>query len=137
MDAEASGDHVTRRRLMSAVLNALAAFIGAALAVPTVGYVLSSAFLARVARGGSEVGANTLTRFLSLHVLILPGVLLALIAIHLILVVRLGIAGISEEEEARKTGPWSYPEHLIKYTLMAFVPPGAAFALAMVYGAPP
>lgn len=94
------------------------------------------AFLARVARGGSEVGANTLTRFFSLHVLILPGVLLALIAIHLVLVVRLGIAGISQEEEARKTGPLFYPEHLIKDTLMAFVLLGAAFALAMAYGAP-
>lgn len=47
MDAEASGDHVTRRRLMSAVLNALAALIGAALAVPAVGYVVSSAFRSR------------------------------------------------------------------------------------------
>lgn len=46
MDAEASGDHVTRR-LMSAVLNALAALIGAALAVPAVGHVVSSAFRSR------------------------------------------------------------------------------------------
>ena len=48
-------------------------------------------FLAQFLQGGSEIGADTLTRFYSLHMLVLPGALFALIGLHLYLVVRLGV----------------------------------------------
>lgn len=43
-------------------------------------------------RGGSELGAGTLTRFYAFHVLWLPGTLIGLVVLHLAVVVRQGIA---------------------------------------------
>jgi menaquinol-cytochrome c reductase cytochrome b subunit len=48
-------------------------------------------FIADFLRGGQEIGPNTLSIFYSLHMLLIPGALIALIALHLYLVVRLGI----------------------------------------------
>ena len=47
--------------------------------------------LAQFLRGGSEIGADTLTRFYSMHMLLLPGAIAALIGLHLWLVIRLGV----------------------------------------------
>src|SRR5262245_44080760 len=49
-------------------------------------------FLAQFLRGGSEIGPDTLSRFYSLHMLLIPGALFALIGLHLYLVVRLGVS---------------------------------------------
>jgi ubiquinol-cytochrome c reductase cytochrome b subunit len=49
-------------------------------------------FLIRVARGGSELGAASLTRFYAVHTLILPGVLTALLAAHVALVIKHGVS---------------------------------------------
>ena len=48
-------------------------------------------FLGSILKGGAEIGPETLARFYSLHMLAIPGALMALIGIHLFLVVRLGI----------------------------------------------
>jgi quinol-cytochrome oxidoreductase complex cytochrome b subunit len=48
-------------------------------------------FLSNVLRGGSEIGSETLARFYSIHMLLIPGGLIALIGLHLYLVVRLGV----------------------------------------------
>ena len=50
-------------------------------------------WLLRVARGGDEVSAVTLTRFFGIHVWVLPALLLLFVAFHLFLVVRIGISG--------------------------------------------
>jgi menaquinol-cytochrome c reductase cytochrome b subunit len=47
-------------------------------------------YLADFLRGGAEFGAATLSRFYSLHMLLLPALVIALVAAHLYLVVRLG-----------------------------------------------
>jgi menaquinol-cytochrome c reductase cytochrome b subunit len=47
-------------------------------------------YLADFLRGGPEFGATTLTRFYTLHMLILPGAIAALIGAHLYLVARHG-----------------------------------------------
>jgi quinol-cytochrome oxidoreductase complex cytochrome b subunit len=57
-------------------------------------------FLASFLRGGSEIGTDALSRFYSLHMLVLPGGLFALIGLHLYLVVRLGVT----------SPPWSKDE---------------------------
>jgi menaquinol-cytochrome c reductase cytochrome b subunit len=49
-------------------------------------------WLAQFLRGGAEIGPETLPRFYSLHMLLIPGALFALIGLHLYLVVRLGVA---------------------------------------------
>jgi ubiquinol-cytochrome c reductase cytochrome b subunit len=55
--------------------------------VPGIGTFLSS-----MLKGGSQLGAATLARFYAFHVLLLPLALATLVALHLILVVRQGIA---------------------------------------------
>ena len=48
-------------------------------------------FIAQILRGGAEIGTDALSRFYSLHMLVLPGAMMALIGLHLYLVIRLGI----------------------------------------------
>ncbi len=48
-------------------------------------------FLSNILRGGSEIGTDTLARFYAIHMLLIPGGLIALIGLHLYLVVRLGV----------------------------------------------
>src|SRR5881296_2029121 len=55
-------------------------------------------FLADFLRGGSEIGGETLARFYSIHRLLIPGLIFALIGLHLYLVIRLGVS----------SPPWSH-----------------------------
>ena len=66
-------------------------------------------FLAQFLRGGSEIGADTLTRFYSLHMLVLPGGLFALIGLHLWLVIRLGVTPQPWAHEASEPEPEPVP----------------------------
>ncbi|NIN12196.1 MAG: cytochrome bc complex cytochrome b subunit, partial [Gemmatimonadales bacterium] len=52
-----------------------------------------------LARGGEEVTATTLTRFFGFHVWVLPLVLVLLLAVHLYLVVRIGISAVPKRKE--------------------------------------
>src|SRR5919202_2903366 len=47
-------------------------------------------YLADFLRGGAEFGATTLSRFYAIHMLLIPGLIIALIGAHLYLVVKLG-----------------------------------------------
>jgi menaquinol-cytochrome c reductase cytochrome b subunit len=47
-------------------------------------------FLGDFLRGGAEFGATTLSRFYSIHMLLVPGLIAALIGAHIYLVTRLG-----------------------------------------------
>src|SRR5437764_5999597 len=62
-------------------------------------------WLAQFLRGGQEIGGETLTRFYSLHMLVLPGALFALIGLHLYLVVRLGVSSPPWSKEAAGREP--------------------------------
>ena len=57
-------------------------------------------FLADFLRGGSEIGGDTLARFYSLHMLLIPGLIFALIGLHLYLVIRLGVSSPPWSSEA-------------------------------------
>jgi menaquinol-cytochrome c reductase cytochrome b subunit len=57
-------------------------------------------FLASFLRSGSEIGGDTLSRFYSLHMLLLPGAIIGLITLHLYLVVRLGVSSPPWSPEA-------------------------------------
>ena len=48
-------------------------------------------FLAQFLGGGAEIGADALSKFYSLHMLVIPGGIFALIGLHLYLVIRLGV----------------------------------------------
>lgn len=56
--------------------------------------------LARLLRGGDELGPQTLTRFYAFHVLLLPAAILVLLGVHLFMVVRQGISAPPRREEA-------------------------------------
>jgi menaquinol-cytochrome c reductase cytochrome b subunit len=53
--------------------------------------------LAQFLRGGAEIGANTISIFYALHMLVLPGALIGLMTLHIWLVIKLGVT----------TQPWA------------------------------
>ena len=53
----------------------------------------------RIVRGGEELTAITLARFFGVHIWILPTVLILLIALHLYLVIRIGISSVPKRED--------------------------------------
>jgi menaquinol-cytochrome c reductase cytochrome b subunit len=55
-------------------------------------------FLAQFLSGGAEIGADTLSKFYALHMLVIPGAIIGLIVLHLYLVIRLGVT----------SPPWSH-----------------------------
>ena len=57
-------------------------------------------FIAQFLRGGAEIGPDTLARFYSLHMLLIPGAIFALIGLHLYLVIRLGVTSPPWSREA-------------------------------------
>src|SRR3989440_8640727 len=57
-------------------------------------------YIAQVLRGGAEIGPDTLARFYSIHMLLIPGAIFALIGLHLYLVVRLGVSSPPWSKEA-------------------------------------
>ena len=61
---------------------------------------MSGPYLATVLRGGAEIGPDTLSRFYSIHMLLVPGALIGLIGLHLYLVVRLGVTSPPWSKEA-------------------------------------
>ena len=56
-------------------------------------------WILRVVRGGEELSAITLARFFGVHVWVLPVVLLILVAIHMYLVIRIGISAVPKREK--------------------------------------
>src|SRR6059058_5747178 len=57
-------------------------------------------WLAQFLRSGQEIGADTLPRFYSLHMLLVPGAIIGLITLHLYLVIRLGVTSPPWSREA-------------------------------------
>ena len=81
-------------------------------------------FILRLIRGGESLGALTLSRFYSVHVIFLPGALIALLSIHLYLVRKLGISGswkLNENAPDENKIPF-FPYQVVKdMTAMLFV----------------
>ncbi len=57
-------------------------------------------WLSQFLAGGPEIGSDTLAKWYALHMLLIPGALIALIGIHLYLVARLGITSPPWSREA-------------------------------------
>jgi menaquinol-cytochrome c reductase cytochrome b subunit len=64
-------------------------------------------WLAQFLAGGPEIGTNTITTFYAMHMLLIPGALIALIFVHIYLVTRLGVASPpwSMEQAGRERPP--------------------------------
>ena len=50
-------------------------------------------WITRILRGGTDLSAVTLARFFSVHIWVLPVLIIMMIGIHMYLIIRLGIAG--------------------------------------------
>ena len=75
--------------------------------VPLVGDLL-----ARIIRGGDQLGALTLNRFYSLHTLFLPWSIVILIALHLFILRRVGPAGPWDPVKGQKISEPFYPRQV-------------------------
>ena len=72
--------------------------------IPVVG-----AWVTKFLRGGEDISGDTLSRFFSFHVSVLPLLVLALIGVHLFLIQKLGMSlplGADEKEEAERSLPF-------------------------------
>ncbi len=56
--------------------------------------------LGQILQGGPDIGSTTLARFYSLHMLVAPAAIFALIGLHLYLVIRLGVSSPPWSKEA-------------------------------------
>jgi len=98
-------------------------------------------FITRVILGGDTVSGLTLTRFLSIHMLILPGLLMLCMVLHVYLVRIHGIAepaesvtsGTKPSQKIRDSIYRFFPEHLFKSAL-AFIVVLCVVLLLAVWG---
>ncbi len=61
--------------------------------------------MGQILQGGASIGPDTLARFYSLHMLVAPGAMFALIGLHLWLVVRLGVSSPPWSKDADEVEP--------------------------------
>ena len=72
-------------------------------------------FLAKILRGGEEVGAVTLTRFYALHTIWLPWLAFGLVGVHLFFVRYYGASGLPQNTpEEMQGGKPFYPDQLFE-----------------------
>jgi ubiquinol-cytochrome c reductase cytochrome b subunit len=90
-------------------------------------------YVATLLRGGTDIGALTLTRWYAVHVLVLPPLLAVLVVVHLYLMRRQGISG----PVRHRTGPayMFFPTQAARDLVMAVVV-GAVLATLAWKGAP-
>lgn len=69
-------------------------------------------FLVRVLRGGTTLGALTLSRFFAMHVLFLPALIVSGILLHLFILRRVGPAGPWSEKQAQQKRESFYPRQV-------------------------
>ena len=66
-------------------------------------------FIAQFLQGGTYINADTLSRFYAIHMLMLPAAIGGLIALHIYLVIRLGVTSPPWSKEAAGKGPLPGP----------------------------
>jgi len=91
-------------------------------------------YLTRLLGGGGAVGVVTFARFYGLHVLLLPPATLLLIAIHIYLVRKHGVAPLPGDERLPKQQ--FYPAQVFKDTVAIFLAFAVLFTMAVVVRVP-
>ncbi|HLJ14329.1 MAG TPA: cytochrome b N-terminal domain-containing protein [Bryobacteraceae bacterium] len=90
-------------------------------------------YLARLMGGSNGIGVVTFARFYSLHVLILPPLTMLLIATHVYLVRKHGVAPLAGDNEPKKK---FFPEQVFKDTFAIFIAFCILFTMAAAVSAP-
>jgi ubiquinol-cytochrome c reductase cytochrome b subunit len=102
-------------------------------------------------QGGPQLGSQTLSRFYSVHTIVVPFLLAGLIAYHLYLVILHGVTSIAERRKqpltaadqkkvyheaahSEENGEWFYPDTVLQTGLMAFAVFSVVFVSAVVLG---
>jgi quinol-cytochrome oxidoreductase complex cytochrome b subunit len=80
--------------------------------VPVIGPLVLS-FL----RGGLEVTSNTLTRFFTIHMGVLPTLMVLLLAVHIVLLRLYGISDLDPNDKRRIT---FFPDHILTEIIIGF-----------------
>ena len=94
-------------------------------------------YVVRILQGGSEMSTITLSRFFSLHVVVLPLILVLLLLAHLYYIRLHGITPPGKRvDEPAEYGERFYPAQLFRDSLVAFGVVAVIFLLAARYGAP-
>ena len=76
----------------------------------------------KVLRGGTEIGAVTLSRFYALHTIWLPWIAFGLVGVHLFLVRYYGSSGLPKNtEEEMRTGKPFYPDQVFEDVVGMFI----------------
>ncbi|MBI1977661.1 MAG: cytochrome bc complex cytochrome b subunit [Candidatus Omnitrophica bacterium] len=101
-------------------------------AIPGVGE-----FIKLLLRGGANVGAETLSRFFVIHVIILPWTVFFMVLIHLVLVRFQGIATLDpvdskEETKSKREVPF-FPHHVTKEGIVFFILLGVLVTLSILH----
>lgn len=98
---------------------------------------LAGETMKHVLYGGDEIGPNTLNRFFALHVLVLPGALIVLLALHLQQIQRHGITPVgSDVDDPGTPGKPYHPHHTFKEAMVAAVVISLLCVIAAKFGAP-
>jgi ubiquinol-cytochrome c reductase cytochrome b subunit len=95
---------------------------------------LAGPYLSRLLGGEGAVGVVTFARFYGLHVLLLPPATLLLIAVHVFLVRKHGVAPMPGDEVLPKKQ--FYPQQVFKDTVAIFVAFAILFTLAAIVRVP-
>lgn len=95
---------------------------------------LVGAWAARVMQGGDQLGAVTLSRWYSVHVMVLPAALATLVVVHIYLMRRHGISGPVKTAAGPERA--FYPYHAIKDTFAVALVVAALLTLAWGVPAP-
>jgi ubiquinol-cytochrome c reductase cytochrome b subunit len=96
------------------------------------GIPVAGPMIQQLMRGGTEIGALTITRFYALHVLLLPAILVPLLVGHLLLVWRKGPTPPGSRVGEKVPATSKFVDHqLFKDSVAMFVVFGIVFALAL------
>jgi ubiquinol-cytochrome c reductase cytochrome b subunit len=95
-------------------------------------------FLLRLSRGGEIMGQQTLSRFFIVHVAVIPALLLAFIAFHLVAFRQFGSVGPWDEQKRKQTGKFwpdqAYKDMLAVSSLVIFLVALCVFWRAPITG---
>jgi quinol-cytochrome oxidoreductase complex cytochrome b subunit len=99
-------------------------------AIPVVGK-----WVTQFLRGGDDVTGDTLTRFFLFHVCILPLVIFAIVAIHMLLVQKEGMSVPLKDEVAKKKVPALpfWPNFILREVIIWLVLLGTLLTIALVF----